>query len=166
MHDEASPTYVDMIDQTTLGHRLLKSQFNAVPSSTWQIDPFGHSSVQQSLMTAASGFASVFFGRADYQDRWNRGNQTNLEFIWRTSASQPGLANFAGLIPGYGPPPGLCFDLSCASPTPVQDNPAAEDYNVPFLVNLTVANALAMAPAYKASPDGTVHIMWTMGSDL
>ena len=28
MHDEAAPHYVDMIDQTTLGHRLLLEQFN------------------------------------------------------------------------------------------------------------------------------------------
>jgi len=28
MHDEASPSFADMIDQTTLGHRLLLEQFN------------------------------------------------------------------------------------------------------------------------------------------
>jgi alpha-mannosidase len=38
MHDEANPTYIDMIDQTTLGHRLIKAQFGVVPTSTWQID--------------------------------------------------------------------------------------------------------------------------------
>ena len=31
MHDEAAPHYVDMIDQTTLGHRLLLEQFNVTP---------------------------------------------------------------------------------------------------------------------------------------
>jgi len=36
MHDEANPGYVDMLDQTSLGHRLLKSQFNATPKTTWQ----------------------------------------------------------------------------------------------------------------------------------
>jgi hypothetical protein len=40
MHDESSPTYVDMVDQTTLGHRLISEQFgtDAVPKTTWQID--------------------------------------------------------------------------------------------------------------------------------
>jgi hypothetical protein len=39
MHDEANPGFADMIDQTTLGHRLLKQQFGIQPRTTWQIDP-------------------------------------------------------------------------------------------------------------------------------
>ena len=45
-HDEASPSFVDMIDQTSLGHRLLLQQFNVTPKSTHQADPFGHSGFQ------------------------------------------------------------------------------------------------------------------------
>lgn len=39
MHDEASPSYVDMIDNTALGHRLIAEQFGvaALPTATWQI---------------------------------------------------------------------------------------------------------------------------------
>ena len=37
MHDESSPSYVDMVDQTTLGHRLIKQQFGVVPKVTWQM---------------------------------------------------------------------------------------------------------------------------------
>lgn len=37
MHDEANPTYVDMIDQTSVGHRFLKQTFNVTPKATWQI---------------------------------------------------------------------------------------------------------------------------------
>lgn len=165
MHDEAAPTYVDMISQTTLGHRLIKEQFGAIPLTTWQIDPFGHSATQQSLMTAASGFISLFFGRADYQDRALRDNTTNLEFIWRASASQPNLASFTGLIPGYGPPANMCFDINC-SPIPVQDDPYLEDYNVDYMVDVVVSDALSMATNYKADSDGTIHLMWTLGSDF
>ena len=43
---QASPSFVDMIDQTTLGHRWIKDQFNVTPRTTWQIDPFGHSGFQ------------------------------------------------------------------------------------------------------------------------
>ena len=45
MHDEASPFYVEMVDQTTRGHQFLRKNFgeNAIPRGTWQIDPFGHS---------------------------------------------------------------------------------------------------------------------------
>jgi len=36
MHDEASPSYVDMIDQTSLGHRLIIQEFGvgALPRVT------------------------------------------------------------------------------------------------------------------------------------
>ena len=46
MHDEATPYYTDMIDQTTLGHRFLAEELDVVPRIGWQIDPFGHSAVQ------------------------------------------------------------------------------------------------------------------------
>lgn len=52
MHDEATCHYVDMIDQTTLGHGYIKQQFNKVPRAGWQIDPFGHSAVQAYLFGA------------------------------------------------------------------------------------------------------------------
>lgn len=52
MHDEAAPHYIDMIDQTTLGHRYIKEQFNVTPRIGWQIDPFGHSAVQAYLLSA------------------------------------------------------------------------------------------------------------------
>jgi hypothetical protein len=52
MHDEAAVHYIDMVDQTTLGHRMIKKQFNKTPRAGWQIDPFGHSAVQAYLLGA------------------------------------------------------------------------------------------------------------------
>lgn len=52
MHDEAATHYIDMIDQTTLGHRFIKKEFDATPRIGWQIDPFGHSAVQAYLLGA------------------------------------------------------------------------------------------------------------------
>lgn len=52
MHDEAATHYIDMIDQTTLGHSVIKSNFNKTPRAGWQIDPFGHSAVQGYLLGA------------------------------------------------------------------------------------------------------------------
>ena len=43
MHDEACPSFVDMLDNTALGQRLIFESFGVVPKTTWQIDPFGHS---------------------------------------------------------------------------------------------------------------------------
>jgi alpha-mannosidase len=37
MHDEANPTYIDMIDNTALGHRLIMENFGVAPKATWQI---------------------------------------------------------------------------------------------------------------------------------
>lgn len=58
MHDEAATHYVDMIDQTSLGHRYLKEQFGITPRIGWQIDPFGHSAVQAYLLGAEVLFSS------------------------------------------------------------------------------------------------------------
>jgi alpha-mannosidase len=52
MLDEASTFYVDMLDQTTLGHRFIKKEFGKAPRIGWQIDPFGHSAVQGYLLSA------------------------------------------------------------------------------------------------------------------
>ena len=52
MHDEAAVHYIDMIDQTTLEHRMIKKQFNKAPRAGWPVDPFGHSAVQAYLLGA------------------------------------------------------------------------------------------------------------------
>ena len=70
MHDEASTHYVAMVDQTTLGHQFLAKEFDGFcPRVGWQIDPFGHSSTQASLLSWGAGFDALFFGRIDYQVR-------------------------------------------------------------------------------------------------
>lgn len=55
MHDEATVHYIDMIDQTTLGHKFVKDEFGQIPRIGWQIDPFGHSAVQAYLLGAEVG---------------------------------------------------------------------------------------------------------------
>ena len=43
MHDEANPSWTDMLDNTHVGQRNILQNFggNALPTATWQIDPFG-----------------------------------------------------------------------------------------------------------------------------
>eukprot|EP01047_Picozoa_sp_COSAG01_P055597 COSAG01_NODE_6207_length_3795_cov_57.087392_5_plen_232_part_00 len=119
MHDEASPYYVEMIDQTTRGHQFLRKQFgaSAIPRGTWQIDPFGHSNTQAWLLGAEAGFDSLYWGRTDYQDVALRtstaGKRANhwLEWVWRGSPSLGAQADiFAGeLTTGqYGEGNGRC----------------------------------------------------------
>lgn len=54
MHDEATAHYVGMVDQTHLGHAFIRREFGeeALPKVAWQIDPFGHSATQASLLGA------------------------------------------------------------------------------------------------------------------
>ncbi|XP_030940374.1 probable alpha-mannosidase At5g13980 [Quercus lobata] len=165
MHDEATSHYIDMIDQTTLGHRYIKEQFNVTPRIGWQIDPFGHSAVQAYLFGAEVGFDSLFFARIDYQDRAKRKNEKSLEVIWRGSKSFGSSAQiFAGAFPeNYEPPSDFYFEVnddSHDSPI-VQDNINLFDYNVPQRVNEFVAAAVKQANITR-----TNHIMWTMGTDF
>ncbi|KAL7161944.1 hypothetical protein ACSBR2_042425 [Camellia fascicularis] len=162
MHDEAAPHYIDMIDQTTLGHRFIKEEFDVTPRIGWQIDPFGHSAVQAYLLGAEVGFDSLFFGRIDYQDRAKRKNEKSLEVVWRGSKSLGSSAQiFAGAFPkNYEPPEGFYFEIDDDSPI-VQDNIKLFDYNVQERVNDFVAAALSQANITR-----TNHIMWTMGTDF
>lgn len=162
MHDEASPHYIDMIDQTTLGHRFIKEEFGVTPRIGWQIDPFGHSAVQAYLLGAEVGFDSLFFGRIDYQDRIKRKKEKSLEVIWQGSKSLGSSAQiFAGAFPeNYEPPPGFYFEVNDYSPL-VQDDINLFDYNVQDRVNDFVAAAVSQANITR-----TNHIMWTMGTDF
>ncbi|CAN1243884.1 Probable alpha-mannosidase At5g13980 [Linum perenne] len=162
MHDEAVTHYIDMVDQTTLGHRFLKREFGVTPRIGWQIDPFGHSAVQAYLLGAEVGFDSLFFGRIDYQDREKRKDEKSLETVWQGSKSLPGLQIFAGAFPtNYEPPPGdFYFEVNDASPV-VQDNINLFDYNVPERVNDFVAAAMWQANITRAN-----HVMFTMGTDF
>ncbi|KAM0060144.1 putative alpha-mannosidase [Helianthus debilis subsp. tardiflorus] len=164
MHDEAAPHYIDMIDQTTYGHKFIKEQFNVTPRIGWQIDPFGHSAVQAYLLGAEVGFDSLFFGRIDYQDRAKRKADKHLEVIWQASKTLGSSSQiFAGAFPEnvYEPPTSeFYFEVNADSPI-VQDNVNLFDYNVEERVNAFVAAALSQANFTR-----TNHVMWTMGTDF
>ena len=88
MNDEASTHYNSIIDQHTLGAQFLRDQFGdcARPKIGWQIDPFGHSREQASLL-AQMGFDGLFFGRADYQDIQARNQSKTKEMVWKGSTN-------------------------------------------------------------------------------
>ncbi|PRQ54349.1 putative alpha-mannosidase [Rosa chinensis] len=162
MHDEATPHYIDLIDQTTLGHQFILKEFGLTPRVGWQIDPFGHSAVQAYLLGAELGFDSLFFARIDYQDRAVRLRDKTLEVIWQGSKSLAASSQiFTGVFPRhYDPPDGFVFEINDVSP-PIQDDILLFDYNVQERVNDFVAAALAQANVTR-----TNHIMWTMGTDF
>ncbi|CAK9863623.1 unnamed protein product [Sphagnum jensenii] len=162
MHDEAATHYVDMIDQTTLGHRYIKQQFGVTPRIGWQIDPFGHSAVQAYLLGAELGFDAFFFARADYQDLQKRRKDQTMEVIWQGSKSLGSSAQiFAGVLSHhYEPPSAFSFDIDSTNP-PFQDDPRLSDYNVPELVDLFVEYVQNQSKEFR-----TNHLMWTMGDDF
>lgn len=162
MHDEATTHYIDMIDQTHLGHHAIKSQFNITPRAGWQIDPFGHSAVQAYLLGAEVGFESVHFARVDYQDRAKRKVDKSLEVVWRGSKTFGSSSQiFANTFPvHYSPPNGFHFEVD-DNTVPVQDDPLLFDYNVKDRVNDFIVAAMAQANVTR-----TNHVMWTMGDDF
>ncbi|KAL0429671.1 UNVERIFIED_CONTAM: putative alpha-mannosidase [Sesamum radiatum] len=163
MHDEAATHYIDMIDQTTLGHKYIKEQFNVTPRIGWQIDPFGHSAIQAYLLGAEVGFDALFFGRIDYQDRAKRRDEKRLEVIWQGSKSHGSSSQiFAGAFyaGNYEPPTGFYFEVNDDSPV-VQDDINLFDYNVQERVNDFVAAAFSQANVTRSN-----HVMWTMGTDF
>jgi len=165
MHDEATPHYLDMIDQTTTGHRFLMEEFGVSPTVAWQLDPFGHSATQAALLSAEAGFVGLFFGRIDYQDLAIRRKAKTCEFVWRASPSLgPAAQVFSGLTGecggNYGPPPGFNWDIF-SSDEPVQDDVRVHDYNVQSRVDDFVAAAQQLSNVTRGE-----HVMFTMGSDF
>jgi alpha-mannosidase len=98
MKDDA---HMGMIDQTTLGHRFLLNELGVVPTVGWQLDPFGHSATQASLLTSRAGFDALYFGRIDYQDLALRQETSECEGVWEASSNLEHSEIFWGLTGSY-----------------------------------------------------------------
>lgn len=116
MNDEGCTYYDDIIEQMTLGHRYIKSQFNQTVNAGWHIDPFGHSAPQARLFSEM-GFDSWFFERIDSDDFENRKKTGDLEFIWRPEGYNKNknfLLAHANFMKYYLAPFGYCITVFCA----------------------------------------------------
>lgn len=159
MQDEATPHYVAMVDQTAYGHALLKEEFNVTARIGWQIDPFGHSATQGSLLSQGVGFEALYFARIDYQDYGKRKANKDLEFIWRPSKSRGKASQvFTGEIIDHYCSPGSC---SYDKDVYVQDDPALHDFNVCSQVKRFVEIATMRGDHTKGN-----HIFIPMGCDF
>jgi alpha-mannosidase len=99
MHDEANTHYSVMIDQTAFGHEFLWEQFRVISTIGWQIDPFGHSATQGSLLSSGVDFDALYMTRIDHQEYDIREKNKSLEFIWRPSPSRGKYSQvFTGVI--------------------------------------------------------------------
>ena len=130
MNDEATSSYVDIIDQMTLGLKFLNETFGrcSLPKAVWQVDPFGHSREQASIF-AQMGFEFLFLGRIDHQDKRDRLEKKEMEMMWKVSDSLD-IKLFTGVLYNtYGPPPGFCFDILCGDET-IVDDPDSPMFNI------------------------------------
>jgi alpha-mannosidase len=161
MHDEATTHFMGMIDQTTLGHSFLKKELGVVPTVGWQLDPFGHSATQASLLTSKAGFDALYFGRMDYQDRELRQLTRGCEGLWNSSKSWEDSTVFWGLTGSfrgmYGAPQGYCFDIHCEDPKLAGMNDTA--------LSKSIKNLFRIIRRQSEQTKGN-HIMLTMGEDF
>ena len=115
------------------------------------------------MSSPMGGFDALYFGRIDYQDRALRQNTSNLEMIWRASASTgANTQTFAGAMPGYGPPDGrLCWDeVACSGTDPIVDDILLEGYNVDSIVGIAVEVANTWYP-WHVIHDGSQSEPWS-----
>ncbi|KAL3909440.1 MAG: hypothetical protein SGILL_008086, partial [Bacillariaceae sp.] len=163
MHDEAATHYMGMIDQTFLGHSFLKREFNVTPKVGWQLDPFGHSATQASLMSYKMGFDALYFGRIDYQDLSKRHADRECEGLWNASSSWKDSTVFWGLTGSYqgnyGAPNGFCFDIHCGE----EYHPIVQLEHKALI--RAVEDFLLQVRQQSDRTKGN-HIMLTMGSDF
>jgi alpha-mannosidase len=63
-HDEACPTFEEIMVNMMIGHSFLNKTFGIVPKHAWQVDTFGHSAATPELLRRM-GMESLFFSRVD-----------------------------------------------------------------------------------------------------
>lgn len=168
MHDEATPTYVDMIDQTTRGNRMLQEALGVAPTNTWEIDDFGHTA-WQSVLQGLAGYHASYAARIDYQELDMRNAMKTREMMWRASASRPDAWSMQGIFWrgtycwAQNAPNGLQLDADVYNThaTPIQDSPDIEGYNMPDIVDLLVTDMHNQANTTLGS-----HVMLLAGCDF
>ena len=130
MHDEACPTYEDMIDNMKIGHDFVLKNFGVKPRIGWQIDRFGHSNTNARIF-AEMGFDAWFFARLDYQDKNKRMNDLEMEWIWMPNKDSLGsdVQIFThAFYNHYSSPSGFNFDIDDNDPVWI-NNQETRDFN-------------------------------------
>ncbi|CAI5475127.1 unnamed protein product [Closterium sp. Yama58-4] len=163
MHDEACAHYTDMVHQMAMGHRFLKATFNVTPRIAWQIDPFGHSATEASLITAQAGLQAVFIGRVDQQEKEARLAARTMEFVWRAEGATQRDNQVLGMVSydGYYSPSLFRYQDSDDPSSRFQDNPYGGTPNVQRLVDEFVTEVTKRADGFK-----TNHLLFPMGEDF
>ncbi|XP_062125237.1 alpha-mannosidase 2 isoform X1 [Drosophila sulfurigaster albostrigata] len=166
MPDEANSHWRNVLLQLTEGQTWLKEHFNITPTSSWAIDPFGHSPSLPYVLQR-SGFKNLLIQRTHYSVKKELAQQRNLEFYWRQIWETRGnAALFTHMMPFYsydiphtcGPDPKVCcqfdfkrigsFGLSCPWRVPPR---AIDDNNVAARSELLVDQWKKKAELYRTN---------------
>lgn len=148
MPDEALSHWYSMVEQLAEGQQWLKKNLNVTPTSSWSIDPFGHSP-SLAYVLKNSGFENHLIQRTHYVVKRELAKKRQLEFRWQQIWDTDGSTGlFTHMMPFYsydvphtcGPDPKVCcqfdfkrlpgYGLSCpwrvAPQTITEDNVAAK----------------------------------------
>ena len=157
-NDEATPSFVDIIDQHTMGSTFIAKEFGSKfhPTIGWQVDPFGHSMFQAKAYSKM-GMNAWFFGRSDSQDFAIRKATRRLESIHSSI--------LAGSMDGYGPPSGFNWNIFSAD-DPLNDDEYLGSPNIESRVHAFIEECIRRTETYNDPSEPTKHIMLTMGSDF
>jgi hypothetical protein len=157
-NDEATPTFVDIVDQHSMGAAFIAKEFGAInnPTVGWQVDPFGHSKFQARAYKEL-GMNAWFFGRSDGQDYESRKATGRLESVHSSI--------LAGSMDGYGPPPGFNWDI-LSDDDPLNDDVYLGEPNIQSRLDEFVSFCSNQSEWYNRPDEQTKHIMLTMGSDF
>lgn len=121
MPDEANSHWYSVLLQLTEGQTWLKTRLNVTPTSSWAIDPFGHSAAMPYILKH-SGFDNLLIQRTHYIVKKNLALKKQLEFRWRQLWDTTGETDLlTHMMPFYsydiphtcGPDPKICcqFDF-------------------------------------------------------
>ncbi|KYR02083.1 alpha-mannosidase [Tieghemostelium lacteum] len=85
-NDEACPTVDAVIRHLTDGHKFIIEHFGEeyLPTSGWQIDPFGHSTLTATVQ-AQMGYKHVILDRIHFEAKNQLKKDADLQFMWRGS---------------------------------------------------------------------------------
>ncbi|XP_013106959.1 alpha-mannosidase 2 [Stomoxys calcitrans] len=176
MPDEANSHWQNMLLQLTEGQHWLKKYLNVTPTSSWAIDPFGHTPSMPYILKK-SGFENALIQRTHYSVKKELASKRNLEFYWRQLWDDTGETElFTHMMPFYsydiphscGPDPKICcqfdfkrvsgFGLSCPWRVPPQ---TISDRNVAQRAELIVDQWKKKAELYR-----TNVVLFPLGDDF
>ncbi|EGC34543.1 hypothetical protein DICPUDRAFT_34840 [Dictyostelium purpureum] len=119
-NDEATIHYEAVINQMTLGHQFLLSEFGVVPEIGWQIDPFGPSTLTATLFSLM-GFKYHVINRIDERIKYvfnttpdipgsgYMSTEREFEFVWFPSPNNQDLSIFTHILDHHYSSPYLIY---------------------------------------------------------